>query len=65
MEGLLRAGLAHPVFEEELFFGGEELVRGSEEGAEGGGHLESDEEEDANPDADGVLFFVGGLVEHF
>ncbi len=40
-----------PVFEEEAFFGGEEVIGGSDEGAEGGGHLEGDEEEDADPDS--------------
>ena len=46
-------GLAHgfePMLDEELFLLGEQLVGLAEDGAERGGHLQGDEQEDGAPD---------------
>lgn len=53
------------MLEEEAFFGGEQGVGAADEGAEGGGHLQGDEEEDADPDSHGAGAFGAGAFEHF
>lgn len=53
------------MFEEETFFGGEKGIGSPDEGAEGGGHLQGHEEEDADPDSEGRGFARSGLGEHF
>ena len=53
------------MFEEEAFLAGEKLAGGANERSQGGGHLESDEEEDANPDSDGAFFAGAGMSDHF
>ena len=53
------------MFEEEEFFSGEEGVAASDEGAQGGGHLQGHEEKNSDPNTEGAP--VGGprLIEHF
>ena len=53
------------MLEKKSLLTGEEIIGGSDQRAEGRGHLQGDEEEDAHPDSHGSGVFRAGTFEHF